>query len=151
MLLIMFHPLHLATIHIYSDEECNIKATVKVFKDDLESGIYNSFNQNVIVSELNSNSKQLATKYMSNKLVCKAGDRLLRLRKDTLIIKNDVVLFHFTFIDTFTREFAVECNIFNELFPDQNNLLMVKIGEFEKGYRLTGTKKSIERLLARSF
>jgi hypothetical protein len=144
LFLMLMHPLHLATIHIYTDKNDELKATVKVFKDDLENAIYHSYNQSFETDELNKKNKLLAAKYINDHFFIRSDSVKINLIVDSIEVQNDVTIFRFSIPCKIENNMVLGCDIFNELFNDQTNLIMIKLGTFEKGYRLNNRQNKIE-------
>ena len=141
--LLSMHPLHMGVIHLDIDENKMVKIEARVFKNDLESALGHYKHADFILDYNDKKSVQLATDYIIHNLQIYSGEKLVAVKFLSIEREKDVAVFTFQATLAEMKSLKVCCEVFQELFSDQTNLLIVKSPQNEEGYRLDHAKKCV--------
>jgi len=145
-----FHPVHVSftTVEYDPDQDCLVVMS-RIFHDDLSSAIETSYGDKISMDSL-SNPQHLEPliRYYREKVVLsinadhlnsdelsferfEKGDMAIRLFF-TVPLKNENI-----------RTIGMQNDILTSLFPDQSNLLIMKIYDKEESFRLTSDNNTV--------
>jgi hypothetical protein len=138
---ILFHPVHVTITSIdYIPEISSLKVFVRMYFDDFLRDCQLSGNdvQNIDFSVCNTSSMDAMEKYMKDKLLIKINAVQLSGRmKDISMLDNEIS----TNIEYPARKkpktISVKNLILTGLYSDQSNLIIVRIKNFEEGFKLS--------------
>lgn len=141
--LLSMHPLHMGVIHLNIDENKVINIEIRVFTYDLESAVGHYTNSDFKLDYNDKKSVQLAENYITHNLQIYSGENALVVKFLSVEREKDVTVLTFHAILAKMESLKVCCEVFQELFRDQTNLLIVKSPQNEEGYRLDHVKKCV--------
>jgi len=140
-LFLSWHPVHVSLASVDYDEKAgSFKMFLKVYTDDLENDcriITRDHELMLYDSELMPD-RSVIQRYIDDRIVFTAGDKLLKgilgnIEADAEEVRISV---DYSFRDTVST-FRIRNTIMTDLFADQVNLLIFKMGSFEEGYKFT--------------
>jgi len=140
ILRIAAHPVHVSVTTIeYNAEKKGFVLGFKIFYDDFQLSVYNNYKEELNFEKDNKNSNRLASQYINDsfKISINSKDYNKKMKFVYKEINNEAIWLYYIlpFRDN-VKQMLLSNNILNELYPDQKNLMIIKVNEFEKGYTL---------------
>jgi len=136
------HPVHISVTSIeYNAKKKHFLVAFKIFYDDLEDAIYLSTSNRISFDkDCEKLTNKAAVDYLSANFQIIINDkhkprRIKFIRRET---NNEAMWFYYN-IPVTVKDFekvTVINNIITDLYPDQTNLVILKIGDFEQGCTL---------------
>ena len=135
----MLHPVHVTLTSVdYAPKDGLVNVFVKMYLDDflLDAEQY----EGVFLKD-NRKSKKITEKYINQKFVIKANNKTLKGKINNFeVIKSleDEIKVYMEYkTSTKPKELLVRNLIMTELYEDQSNLVIIKIDNFEEGFKFT--------------
>ena len=132
----MFHPVHVTLTSVdYAPEDDGLKVFIKLYLDDFLLDAEQDENSFLIDKN---NSTEIIEKYINQKLVIKANNKTLTGKVNTFEVFDEEVKIYMEY-EIFEKPEAllVRNLIMTELYNDQSNLMIIKIDNFEEGFKFT--------------
>jgi hypothetical protein len=137
----LFHPVHVTITSIdYIPEISSLKVFVRMYFDDFlrDCKLNGEDVQNIDFTSYNSSSKDIMEKYFKDKLLIKINNvQLSGKLKDMSLIDNEIS----TNLEYLARKkpkvISVKNLILTGLYSDQSNMIIVRIKNFEEGFKLS--------------
>jgi hypothetical protein len=139
------HPVHVSISSVeYISGTHAFNVFVKIWEDDFLSDYKHTFSRQLNLDSLNKFSldKEIAMKYINDKIQIIAGDKKLTGNINNLEVSDAEIKFNLTYkfkgkVDSFT----IRNLLMTELYQDQNNMLIFKYEGIEEGIRFTSDVK----------
>ena len=132
----IFHPVHvtLTSVDYVPENDC-LKVFVKLYFDDFLLDIEQS-ESDFLDDKVK--SKEITEGYINRKLIIKADNKTLIGRIEELEVVDIEVKMHIEYKTSGKpEELIIENLIMTELYADQANLMIIKVEEFEEGFKFT--------------
>jgi hypothetical protein len=138
---LFLHPVHvtLTSIDFISDPGC-FSVFVKMYFDDflLDFKLNGGDTENSDFSVYTSFSRAVTEKYLRDKLLIKVNEKLLSGKlKDMKVADNEISMNLEYDGGKNPKTIIVKSLIMTNLYPDQSNMIIVKVKDFEEGVKLT--------------
>jgi len=138
------HPVHVSMTSLDVDAQRHeIRITQKMYTEDFSLLFYHLYEKNIRFTEgkdLTENERALVASYMDSAFVLEAGKNRLPLIFAGKEQDGESIWMHYT--STLPGEKIKALTLTNtlllQLFEDQTNLVIVSLGEKQKGYTFTG-------------
>lgn len=138
---LLFHPVHVTISSIdYSQVTNQYDVFIKVYYDDFLSDIkLNNNNSAIIISSESGNlQKDIVKKYLNEKFLLFEDQIRLNPVIDSARVVDGEVLINLNFKSEIKPEFLTVKNyLLTSLYSDQANMIIIKVNNFEEGYKLT--------------
>jgi hypothetical protein len=124
----------------YVPENDSLKMYVRMYYDDflLDLIMSGENKEDDFFTSGSQEANKVMEQYINKKLIIKVNKKLLAGKLNDLeIVDNEVKLGIDYKITGKPRLITVNNQIMTELYQDQSNLMIVKVGDFEKGVKLT--------------
>ena len=140
---LLFHPVHVSVASLdYDEEKASFSLFLKLFSDDLEDDcrlMRNDPGLQLYDADFNP-SREIIEEYLASRLLIEAGGK--RLTAIVEEIEADERAGEVRINVTFEysgegREFKIVNKIMTDLFDDQANLLIFRMGNYEEGFKFT--------------
>lgn len=143
------HAIYISVVEInYSSTTKKPDLQIKVFTDDLQDVLRNFSTDYVIQPKeaFIANNRQLVEDYFKSNLKLEVNGELLQGKFENARAENDAHFLRFTFqkSEKDWKNLEIEGKFFTELFPDQSNILNLKMDEKKYFARLTKAKPKYE-------
>ncbi len=141
---LIFHPVHVTITSIeYVKEKDMFTAFVKMYYDDflLDYKLSGGNTENVLFSVIDRNSIDEMEKYLNNRLSLKVNNEVLKAKVNDLKIEENEIRINMELPGSKKpEEIVVKCTILTGLYADQSNMIILKVNDFEEGFKLTPEK-----------
>ena len=134
---LIFHPVHvtLASVDYEPNDGC-LKVFVKMYLDDFLLDAEQDENNFLFFDK--SKSKEIIEKYINQKLIIKSNNITLTGKVNNFEAVDDEVKVYMELeTSEIPNELLVQNLIMTELYNDQSNLVIIKIDNFEEGFKFT--------------
>ncbi len=142
------HPVHLSVTSIeYNAENLEFRVAFKIFYDDFESIIGSKYGVvlNLGGADELENGPEYFSKYINENFKLRAGESdLFPEFQYKKIVEYSIWLYYIYKCDSPPENIGINNGLMMDLFSDQTNLVLIKIGDFEKGYSLRRGKEKID-------
>lgn len=142
---IWFHPVHVTLTSIdYIEGRKVLKVFVKIYYDDflLECKLEGRDVRDIDPSGNNSLSKYVIEKYINEKVIIKVNGQLLTGKLiDVNLADNELRMNIECYNVKRPGTISVKNLIMTDLYSDQTNMLIIKVDDFEQGFKLTAELK----------
>ena len=135
----MFHPVHVSLTSVdYAPKDGFVNVFVKMYLDDflLDAEQY----EDIFLKD-NRKSKKITEKYINQKFVIKANNKTLKGKINNFeVIKSleDEIKVYMEYkTSRKPKELLIRNLIMTDLYEDQSNLVIIKIDNFEDGFKFT--------------
>ena len=140
VLLLLFHPLHISVTEIEFDEQENeLEMVIRIFIDDLETGIRAERNQPTldILKPVGSTTNQLVSEYLQGKIEVSLDSKVQKLNFLGSEKEDDALICYIQIIGVNKwKTISVMNSVLLETFDDQSNLVHVAVRDQIKSMRL---------------
>jgi hypothetical protein len=141
---LIFHPVHVTLTSIdYTPDTPSLKVFLKIYYDDFQLDCKMnelSFNE----SDFSGNSalaKEMMSKYLSKTFQIFVNHEQLSEEVEYIKIIDGELKVNFSYkTDRKPKSLTVKNLFLTSLYPDQANMMIVKINDFEEGIKLTAEK-----------
>ncbi|HEX2919857.1 MAG TPA: DUF6702 family protein [Bacteroidales bacterium] len=135
------HPVHETLTSLeFVQEKSEIQGFVRIYLDDYLSDC-NHHGVTIKNEEMlarTSGAKETLQKYINDKLIININKTVIPGKlKDFLITGNEVDIVFSYSIKNKPFSVSVKNNILTDLYDDQSNMMILKVGEFEEGVKFT--------------
>ncbi len=138
---IMFHPVHVTLTSIdYVKERRELEVFVKLYYDDflLECSNEGIDTESLISARVNDDLKQLMERYLNDKVIIKINSKKVQGRLKDINVQDNEARVNLVFNDIKKpEEIFVRNLIMTDLYSDQANMVIIRIGDFEQGVKMT--------------
>lgn len=136
-----FHPVHVSLTSIdYVPETRDFSVFVRMYFDDflLDSRLSGYDIKQDKLLDHDSGSRQLLERYLNDKLIIKVNDKVLTGElKDIDIADNEFNINYSLNSSVKPRKITVRNLIMTKLYGDQENMIILRVSDFEQGVKLT--------------
>lgn len=140
----LFHPVHVTVTSIeYVPDKDMFTAFIKLYYDDFlqDYKLSGGNTENVVFSVIDSKSLDEMEKYLNKRFSIKVNNEVLKGNlKDFNIEGNEIRLNMELFSNKKLKEVTVKSEIMTGLYGDQSNMIIIKVNDFEEGFKLTPEK-----------
>lgn len=140
------HAIYLSMVEIsHQKNETSTDIRIKVFLDDMEDAIRNSFGDAVSLTDASACDKYKANiqTYFNNHFIFSINNTKAVIRLESCEIAGDAISFRFETNGTAPwKEVSLTADFLMELFPTQANIVTIQYGEEKKFLKLTKSKVS---------
>jgi hypothetical protein len=140
-LLMAMHPVHVSLMSIdYVPEQKLLNVFLKLYFDDflIDAEIKPEDHKNLDFSEYNRFSWKVLDDYINSKIRITVNNKQLPAEmKDMVLSDNELRVKLFLNSPEIINIITVKNNIMTSLYDDQANMIIVKVNDFEEGFRLT--------------
>jgi hypothetical protein len=140
-ILLLFHPVHVTITSIdYTPEMDSYKVFVRMYFDDFlrDCAINGGDIQNKDYSGDDSLLKNAMDKYLREKVIIKVNEKQLSGKlKDLKISDNEISMNLEYSSGKKPKTITIKNLIMTGLYPDQANMIIVRVNDFEEGVKLT--------------
>ena len=138
---LIFHPVHISMSSIdYSGESDSFKVFLKMYYDDFLLDA----KQNITESGLSGDEnllRETVKKYLDSNFLIFINQKQLHGSIEELKLINGEIIVNLNFNTAKPRgSITVKNLIMTNLYPDQANMMIIKINDFEQGFKLTSEK-----------
>lgn len=137
---LLSHPVHVSLLSIdYAPESDSFRVFLKVYFDDflIDSGI-NRSGETISFSEDGTNGKGRLLIYITAKLQLKVNGKLVEGEIENVDLSGGELKTSLNYkVPGRIRTVEVSNSIMKDLYPDQSNMVIIKVNGFEEGFRLT--------------
>ncbi|HBH84281.1 MAG: hypothetical protein A2X05_07815 [Bacteroidetes bacterium GWE2_41_25] len=137
----IFHPVHVTLTSIdYIADSNSLNVFVKMYFDDflLDMNMLMNDTSGKDISTEDQKSRDIIENYLNSKLLLRVNKKLITGKLNDFVIVDNEVKLNFGYSEVRKPEIiSVKNLIMTELYPDQSNLIIIKINEFEEGIKLT--------------
>jgi hypothetical protein len=143
-LLLLSHPVHVSFLSIdYVPESKSVNLFLQLYHDDflLDAGIRPT--DRTASDSLRSDRflSDLILKYANNKIKIAVNNEYFSANLDEYNLLQNELKVHLSFtVERKISTIAVQNLIMTQLYSDQENMVIIKVNEFEKGIKLTANK-----------
>lgn len=133
---LIFHPVHVTLTSVdYMPEDDGCEVFIKLYLDDFLLDAEQ--NEDDFFKEKNK-SKEIIENYINKKLIIKVNNRTITGKVNNFEVSDDEVKVYMKH-ETSERpkELLVQNLIMTELYSDQSNFVIIKIDNFEEGFKFT--------------
>jgi len=138
---IMFHPVHVTLTSIdYVKERRELEVFVKLYYDDflLECSKEGNDTESLISARVNDDLKQLMERYLNDKVIIKINSKKVQGRLKDINVQDNEARVNLVFNDIQKpKEIVVRNLIMTDLYSDQANMVIIRVGDFEQGVKMT--------------
>ena len=138
---ILFHPVHVTLTSIdWVPESDLFKVFIRVYYDDflLDYKLNGSEIPNIDFSGNNSGAKNVMEKYLGDKVILKVNEKQLSGKLQNIDLTDNEISMNLEYHSDKKPDFVTVKNlIMTALYPDQSNMIIVKVFDFEEGAKLT--------------
>jgi len=136
LLWLLLHPVYVSLTSVdYAPQDNSFKVFIKLYLDDFLLDAEQD-ESDFLSSE--TKSKEIIESYINQKLIIKADNRILAGKVNCLEISNDEVKIYMEHkISRRPRVVLVRNLIMTDLYDDQSNFVIIKIDNFEEGFKFT--------------
>ena len=133
---LIFHPVHVTLTSVdYAPEEGCLTVFIKMYLDDFLLDAEQ--NEDNFLKD-KSKSKEITEKYINKKIIIRANNETLTGKINNLETLDDEVKVYMEYKTSGKpKELLLRNLIMTELYSDQSNLVIIKIDEFEEGFKFT--------------
>jgi hypothetical protein len=139
--LVVLHPVHVSLLSIdYEPEQERFNMFLRIYFDDflLDSGIRSEDQKNLDFTGVNSLTREVIDKYVSEKIGIFINDSLSHLEiVDMNLADNELRMNLFFDSGRNVNTITVKNSIMTSLYEDQANMIIVRMNGFEEGVKLT--------------
>jgi len=139
------HPIHVSVTNFEFQAENNtISLSFKVFTDDFQLLINQLYDVEVDLSEKGNYTlhKEKIDAYFRDNFKVLVKGKELKFTNEGMKRNDEAVWFFYNIVTKKDlKTFVIRNSLMLDLYPDQKNLLILKKGEVESGYRFTYKKK----------
>jgi len=143
--LFLMHPIHVSVTNFEFQAENNtISLSFKVFTDDFQLLINQLYDVEVDLSEKGNYTlhKEKIDAYFRDNFKVLVKGKELKFTNEGMKRNDEAVWFFYNIVTKKDlKTFVIRNSLMLDLYPDQKNLLILKKGEVESGYRFTYKKK----------
>jgi hypothetical protein len=140
-ILLLFHPVHVTLTSIdYIPEKDVFKVFVRMYFDDFlrDYKLNGREIQNIDFSADNSLSRNVMEKYIEEKVIIKVNEKQLSGKLQDMSIADNEINMNLEYsAGKNPKTITVKNLIMTSLYSDQSNMIILKINEFEDGFKLT--------------
>ncbi|NOZ47890.1 MAG: hypothetical protein GXO79_14100 [Chlorobi bacterium] len=144
-----FHPLHISITNIENDTiNMQLNVSIKMFKNDLTTALLQNYNNPVNTKDciFTQSDSTYLNKYLNSHFSTNfANDKILHNPKISGIKCNDDSIW-LSFSFSYNKKIStveIKNTILFDLYADQNNLMIIKNKNEEKGYQLNHSNSSV--------
>lgn len=140
-ILLMVHPVHVSLLSIdYAQEKKIMNVFLKIYFDDFlidsGKGVPGKVKQDSLLSK--TDFKDIILKYTNEKIGITINNKLFYINLDEYNLSDNELTMNLSFkIDEKISSISVKNLVMTDLYDDQTNMIIVKIGDFEEGSKLT--------------
>jgi len=138
---IMFHPVHVTLTSIdYVKERRELEVFVKLYYDDflLDCSKGGNDKESLSSARVNDDLKQLMERYLNDKFIIKINSKKVQGRLKDINIQDNEARVNLVYEDIQKpKEIVVRNLIMTDLYSDQANMVIIRIGDFEQGVKMT--------------
>lgn len=142
-----FHPVHVSITSIeYSEEKSSFEVSFKLFWDDFEAIIASKYDVllNLGKEDEKKNKEIYFTRYISERFSFVVdGVKLKPEYRMDRINEASIWLYYSYLGGPGINKIEIDNRLMLDMFDDQTNLLMLKLGKIEKGYTMKQRKEKI--------
>jgi len=136
---VLFHPVHVTLTSVdYAPKEKNLNVFIKMYLDDFMLDVEQD---EEIFLKNERKSKEITEKYINQKFILKENNRTLKGKINnfevTKALENEIRVFMKYKTSRKPKELFVKNLIMTKLYKDQSNLVIIKIDNFEEGFKFT--------------
>lgn len=140
-LLLAFHPVHVSLSSLEYDEKENLfRLFVKVYSDDLEGDcrLMTGDPGLLLYENASGPDKKLIQDYINGKIEVEINNKVLKGEITAIDYSDEEVRINATYkFKGKARSIRILNKVMTDLFSDQANLFVVRIGEWEEGVKFT--------------
>lgn len=142
----MFHPFHVSVCEVdYNENKKTLQITQKIFIDDLEKGIHNTYNNNIDItlSENKDELNRLLKHYYSKNLTIVVNEKEMQYNYLGFEFEEDA-LWCYLEIEKVkkVKSLKITNTILFDIFDDQSTILHIQNEDDIKSFRLTNDEKT---------
>lgn len=134
------HPVHVSITTIeYQPEKKGFVVAIKIFYDDISISVLNRYKETLNFVTSKKESEKSSHRYISEVFAIKINNKEQsgRMKFAFSEIHSEALWMYYVLpYKESIKNVTVTNSILNEMYPDQKNLVIVKIDKFEKGYSL---------------
>jgi len=132
----LFHPVHVTLTSVdYSPKEKNLSVFIKMYLDDF---LLDAEQDEDNFLKDKSKSKKIIEDYINQKLIIRANNKTLTGKISNHEALEDEIKVYLQYkTSRKPKELLVRNLIMTELYNDQSNLIIIKIDNFEEGFKFT--------------
>ena len=131
----IFHPVHVTLTSVdYAPEDGCLKVFIKMYLDDFLLDAEQD--EDIFLND--ENKKEITENYINQKFIILANDKKLTGKISNLELPDDEIKVYMEYkTSEKPKELLVKNLIMTELYNDQSNLVIIKIDNFEEGFKFT--------------
>ena len=138
----MFHPVHVTLTSVdYAPKDGGLKVFIKMYSDDFLLDAQQ--NDDAFLKD-EKKSKEIIENYINQKLIIKSNNKPLKGKIESFelinnleVFENEIKVYMEYKISKKPQELLVRNLIMTELYNDQSNLIIIKIDNFEEGFKFS--------------
>jgi len=136
LLWFVFHPVHVTLTSVdYAPKDGGLKVFIKMYLDDF---LLDAEQDEDNFLKDKSKSKEIIENYINQKLIIRANNKTLTGKISNLEALDDEIKVYMEYrTSRRPRELLVRNLIMTELYNDQSNFAIIKINNFEEGFKFT--------------
>jgi len=139
LFLFMLHPVHVTLTSVdYAPKDGRLNVFIRMYLDDFL--LDTEQNEEIFLKD-NRKSKKITEKYINQKFIIKANNKTLKGKINNFeVIKSleDEIKVYMEYkTSRKPKELLVRNLIMTDLYDDQSNLVIIKIDNFEDGFKFT--------------
>lgn len=138
------HPVHVSLMSIdYTPETFSFNVFLKIYYDDflLDSGIKDEDIKKLDFSDTDLFTKEVLDKYIGEKTLISVDDKQLSGKIEKLAMSDNEIRMTISFKSVLkVSTVTVKNYIMTSLYSDQSNMIIVKVNDFEEGFKLTSNE-----------
>jgi len=137
----LMHPVHVTLTSIdFVPDKGNFSVFIRMYFDDFLTD--NKINGNLVdgvdFSSVTAVSRDAAEKYLSQKLIIKANDKLLTGKLRDVKVSDNEISMNIEYSGVKNPDTIIVKNlIMTDLYGDMSNMVIVKVNDFEEGVKMT--------------
>lgn len=145
------HPVHVSVTTIeFIPEKKGFVIGIKIFYDDLQTEVFNRYKERLTFDTDEKNGNRICDQYIRDVIGLSInGKPVMQKMKYVRSEMNQEALWIYYILPFRDKveEMKITNSILHTLYPDQKNLLIVKSGDFEKGFTLNHSTTECSILL----
>jgi len=144
------HPIHICLTNIdYNENENSFTLAIKIFTDDFQSIIEKKYGHKIDVNkDFTDNEKKIIDQYLSEHFNFAIDNKKVPFSEFTFKEKKtnfEAIWFYYELLDiNKINKIRLRSSFLDDLYPDQKNLVILKVKNINKGYQFIKEDKSIE-------
>ncbi len=144
----LMHPVHISLVNIdYNENDKEFIVLFKLYTDDFNQIIYHYYGIDIVALK-EANEKldiKMINSYITQNFRIENNKKELKLEFIELNFDNDSIWIKYRIkVRNDIKQLFIQSDLLNDLYYDQNNLIILRYKSFEKGYQLNYNENIVE-------